>query len=151
MRKFLTAFLCAVLLLFAAGCAPALTPEEYSEGVRETFSDFREAMEDVAASVSDGSFDTSPISRALEALDDMAALSPPDGYAELHKKLCESMETEREWVSAAEELLKTAKDDPTNKEKLNEINERLEKLSNESEFPAAVIEIAKALKDDLNS
>ncbi len=144
-------FTAALLAVCLAGCAPALTPQEYCDSLLDEFHSYRDAMEGISTSASDGTFDTSSIEYARAALDHMAALSPPGEYADLHQELCESMETEREWITAAEDLLKTAKDDPTNAEKLWEIHERLEKLSSDSKFPSTILEVVKTLKDDLDS
>ncbi len=149
MKKVLCLLTGAVLLFFLAGCAPALTPREYLDGLTGGFHEYAAASKEISAALDAKTYDKSSLDAARGALNSISALSPPSEYAELHQTLCESIETELEWLDTAEEFCRIAKDDPTNAAGLAKIVEKLSELLDNSTFADSMLKTVTAVRGDL--
>lgn len=145
MKKcFLAAFL--VLLLFVAGCtAEPMQPVEYAQAVMDNAQKHFDIVDEISDTVDEEleRSEFNAIRKESESiLRTMEKLPPPDGYAELHEKLCRGIDKEREWFVLVEKIYYT---DSGNKEKLTQ---ELNKLVSDPVFPQTVLEIAKAVDKD---
>lgn len=149
MKKVLCLLTGVVLLFFLAGCASALTPQEYLDGLTGGFHEYVAASQEISTALSAKTYDSTAVESARDALRSISALSPPSEYAELHKTLSESIETELEWLDAVEEFCRLAKDDPTNTAEIEKIDEKLSELSESSKFPENILNTVITVRGDL--
>lgn len=149
MKKTLCFLTGVVLLFFLAGCASALTPREYLDGITGGVHDYAEASKEISAALKEKSYDNTTIGSARDALNSISELSPPSEYAEPHQTLRESIKTEHEWLDAVEEFCRIAKDDPTNTAEITKIDEKLSELSESSKFPENILNTVIAVRGDL--
>lgn len=139
----------AVLLFFLAGCAPALTPGEYLDGLTDGFHAYVAASKEVGDALGAQTYDSTAVGSARDALNSISALSPPGEYAELHKTLCESIKTELEWLDAVEEFCRLGKDDPTNTDEITKTVQKLAEIAEGSEFPANMLNTVRTVQGSL--
>lgn len=139
----------AVLLFFLAGCASALTPQEYLDGLTDGFHEYVAASKEISAALDAKTYDDTAIGPARDALNSISALSPPSEYADLHKTLCESIMTELEWLDAVAEFCRLGKDDPTNTAEIEKTVQKLSEIAESSKFPENILNTVITVRGDL--
>ncbi|MDE7234825.1 MAG: hypothetical protein K2N29_07190 [Ruminiclostridium sp.] len=149
MKKTLCLLTGAVLLFFLAGCAPALTPQEYLDGLTDGFHEYVAASQEIGAALDAQTYDSTGVGSARDALNSIRALSPPSEYAEVHKTLSESIKTELEWLDAVEEFCRLGKDDPTNTAEIEKTVQKLSEIAENSEFAANILNTVIVVRGDL--
>lgn len=149
MKKALCLLTGAVLLFFLAGCAPALTPREYLDGLTDGFHEYAAAAGEIRTATETKTFDDTAIGAAREALNSISELSPPDEYADLHQKLRESITTELEWLDAVEEFCRLGRDDPMNIVGIAKTLKKCTEIAESSEFPDKILNTVLTVRGDL--
>lgn len=149
MKKTLCLLTGAFLLFFLAGCAPALTPQEYLDGLTDGFHEYVAASKEIGAALDAKTYDSTAVGSARDALNSISALSPPSEYAELHQTLSESIKTELEWLDAVAEFCRLGKDDPTNTAEIEKTVQKLSEIAESSEFAANILNTVITVRGDL--
>ena len=143
-RRFWAMFL--LLVIFVTGCAAEpMQPVEYAQAVMDNAQGYFDIVDGLTISANDALEISEFRAQRKEAeaiLKTVEKLTAPEGYSELHDKLCRGIEKEREWLELVEDLRYNANDKEA--ELAAEINE----LVSDPVFPATVLEIAKAVDDD---
>lgn len=149
MKKTLFLLTGAVLLFFLAGCAPALTPREYLDGLTAGFHEYTAAAKEIGAAIDAKTYDNTAVGSARDALNAIGALSPPSEYTELHQTLRESIESELEWLDVVEEFCRLGKEEPTNTAAISKIVKKLSEITENSEFAANILNTVVTVRNDL--
>lgn len=151
----------AALLFTGCGSKKQLTPQEYYDGLVNTYKEYSSAIKELEPlivkakdlnSVKTVSASAKDIcGRADKALTKFEKFNPPSKYADKHRKLIASLAEERKFVKAAEKLLtaKTLGDITSANSELDAFLETYNNAPLEQLLPGIMLELVKELKADI--
>ena len=148
----LAAFLLSAVILLSGCGGKKLSKEEYMEAVRTGFKSYVMCVSEMSDALDTENYSSIKeiAERAEKTLSEIESAVPEEKYAAQHKKLCDSISSEREWfkncVKFSEYGEKKDSLTPAEAEELSELNKKLENTS--EAFPEIVLETVKLLQSD---
>lgn len=163
MKKFLSLFLIAVIMLMLSGCGARMTKLDYYNETWRCWEIYRDTNTELTGGLStkdallpnfrlgnaeDIARLTEIIDRRDKALKDIEKLNPPKEYKDQHQKLVKGIKAEYKWDKAVLGLAdaKTEAD----RDKVGEkVTAALDSLNWEEYFPSVYVKMHGELKSDL--